>query len=91
MAINSIRALVSDDFNAVNDLIVNKIESQIGLIDDMSHHMIESGGKRLRPLLVLLASNACGYQGKEHITLAPWWNFSTQQLCCMMMSLMNLL
>ena len=75
MPIESIRALVSDDFNAVNTLIVNKIESQIGLIDDMSHHIIESGGKRLRPLLVLLASNACGYQGKDHITLATMVEF----------------
>lgn len=75
MAIDSIRALVSDDFNAVNTLIVNKIESQIGLIDDMSHHIIESGGKRLRPLLVLLTSNACGYQGNEHITLATMVEF----------------
>lgn len=75
MSIDSIRALVSDDFNAVNTLIVNKIESQIGLIDDMSHHIIESGGKRLRPLLVLLASNACGYQGNEHIILAAMVEF----------------
>lgn len=75
MSIDSIRALVSDDFHAVNTLIVNKIESQIGLIDDMSHHIIESGGKRLRPLLVLLASNACDYQGKEHITLAAMVEF----------------
>lgn len=75
MAIDSIRALVSNDFNAVNTLIVNKIESQIGLIDEMSHHMIDSGGKRLRPLLVLLTSNACGYQGNEHITLAAMVEF----------------
>ncbi|STY30333.1 octaprenyl-diphosphate synthase [Legionella wadsworthii] len=75
MPIESIRALVSDDFKAVNTLIVNKIESQIGLIDDMSHHIIESGGKRLRPLLVLLSSNACGYQGMDHITLATMVEF----------------
>lgn len=75
MPIESIRALVSDDFKAVNTLIVNKIESQIGLIDDMSHHIIESGGKRLRPLLVLLSSNACGYQGTDHITLATMVEF----------------
>lgn len=75
MAIDSIRALVSDDFNAVNDLIVHKIESQIGLIEDMSHYIIESGGKRLRPLLVLLASRACGYVGEEHIILAAMVEF----------------
>jgi octaprenyl-diphosphate synthase len=75
MTIESIRETVIDDFNAVNALIVNKIESQIGLIDDMSHHVIESGGKRLRPLLVLLASNACGYQGENHIALAAMVEF----------------
>ncbi|MGL5742746.1 MAG: polyprenyl synthetase family protein [Legionella sp.] len=75
MAIDSIRALVSDDFKAVNNLIIDKIESQIGLIDDMSHHMIDSGGKRLRPLLVLLTSNACGYQGQAHMSLAAMVEF----------------
>jgi octaprenyl-diphosphate synthase len=75
MTIESIRTLVNDDFDAVNTLIVSKIESQIGLIDDMSHHIIESGGKRLRPLLVLLASNAFAYQGTEHITLAAMVEF----------------
>lgn len=75
MTIESIREAISDDFNAVNALIVNKIESQIGLIDDMSHHIIEGGGKRLRPLLVLLTSNACGYQGKAHISLAAMVEF----------------
>jgi octaprenyl-diphosphate synthase len=75
MAIDSIRALVNDDFTAVNALIINKIESQIGLIDDMSHYIIESGGKRLRPLLVLLSSKACAYQGTEHIILAAMVEF----------------
>lgn len=75
MTIDSIRAVVSNDFNAVNALIVNKIESQIGLIDEMSHHMIDSGGKRLRPLLVLLTSNACGYEGTDHIALAAMVEF----------------
>jgi octaprenyl-diphosphate synthase len=75
MMIDSIRTLVNDDFNAVNTLIINKIETQIGLIDDMGHHIIEGGGKRLRPLLVLLASKACGYEGKEHINLAAMVEF----------------
>ncbi len=75
MTIESIRAAVIDDFNAVNALIVNKIESQIGLIDEMSHHLMESGGKRLRPLLVLLASNACQYEGQAHIALAAMVEF----------------
>lgn len=75
MTIEAIRETVAADFNAVNTLIVSKIESQIGLIDDMSHHIIESGGKRLRPLLVLLTSNACGYSAKNHIELAAMVEF----------------
>ncbi|HAT4007248.1 TPA: octaprenyl diphosphate synthase [Legionella pneumophila] len=75
MTIDRIRALVSDDFNAVNNLIIDKIQSQIDLIHDLSQHIVESGGKRLRPLVVLLASNACGYKGKDHISLAAMVEF----------------
>ncbi|KGP62637.1 octaprenyl diphosphate synthase [Legionella norrlandica] len=75
MTIDRIRALVSEDFNAVNNLIIDKIQSQVGLIHDLSQHIVESGGKRLRPLVVLLASNACGYKGKDHISLAAMVEF----------------
>lgn len=70
MTINRIKALVENDFNAVNALIIEKIQSQVGLIDNLSQHIVSSGGKRLRPLLVLIASHACGYQGQDHIPLA---------------------
>lgn len=75
MTIDRLRALVSEDFDAVNNLIIDKIQSQVGLIHDLSQHIVESGGKRLRPLLVLLASNACGYKGKDHISLAAMVEF----------------
>jgi octaprenyl-diphosphate synthase len=75
MAIQRLRMLVSEDFEAVNNLIVEKIQSEISLIDDLSHHIIQSGGKRLRPLLVLLASHACNYKGKDHIALAAMIEF----------------
>jgi octaprenyl-diphosphate synthase len=75
MTIDRIRALVSDDFDAVNNLIIDKIQSEVGLIQDLSQHIVESGGKRLRPLLVLLASHACGYKGKDHISLAAMVEF----------------
>ncbi|MFI4962565.1 MAG: polyprenyl synthetase family protein [Legionellales bacterium] len=75
MTINRIRTLVEKDFTAVNSLIVNKIQSSISLVDDLSKHIVESGGKRLRPLLVLLASNACGYKGDAHIYLAATIEF----------------
>ena len=52
-----------------------KIVSQISLIDDLTNHIVGGGGKRLRPLLVLLASHACGYTGKDHIILATMVEF----------------
>ncbi len=75
MTIQRVRALVSEDFDAVNDLILNKIQAQSGLIDDLANHIVQSGGKRLRPLIVLLASHACNYKGKHHISLAAMVEF----------------
>ena len=75
MTIDRLKRLVQEDLNQVNALIIEKIHSQIGLIDDLSNHIIQSGGKRLRPLLVLLTSHACHYEGQDHITLAAMIEF----------------
>jgi octaprenyl-diphosphate synthase len=75
MTIHRLRALVSEDFNAVNTFILDKIQSQHGLIDDLGNHIVQSGGKRLRPLLVLLACHACNYQGSDHIKMAAMIEF----------------
>jgi octaprenyl-diphosphate synthase len=68
--INDIRALAQADSKAVNQLILARLSSDIALINELGRYIINSGGKRLRPLLVLLASRACGYQGEHHIELA---------------------
>lgn len=75
MGISHLRALVNEDFDAVNALIIDKIQSEIALLDDLANHIVRSGGKRLRPLLVLLSSLACGYKGSDHITLAAMVEF----------------
>jgi octaprenyl-diphosphate synthase len=75
MTIHRLSELVRDDFDAVNQLIIDNIQSQHGLIDDLAQHIVQSGGKRLRPLLVLLASHACHYTGHHHITLAAMIEF----------------
>ena len=63
-------ALVSDDFAAVNELIPRQLTSDVDLVEAIGRYIVESGGKRLRPLIVLLGARACGYTGTGHIRLA---------------------
>lgn len=70
MSLDRLKALVDDDLAAVNALIINTTNAKESLIENLSQHIIQSGGKRLRPLLVLLACHACNYKGQNHITLA---------------------
>ncbi|MDO6784592.1 polyprenyl synthetase family protein [Neptunomonas phycophila] len=61
---------VAPQFEMVNDFIINHLGSNVPLVEKIGHYIVESGGKRLRPLLVLLAANACQYKGDHHISLA---------------------
>ncbi len=65
---------VESDFSAVNQLIIDELHSDVGLVENIGHYLVEAGGKRLRPLLVLLTSNALNYNtGKDqrqHLELA---------------------
>lgn len=70
MNLTEIRALVADDLQAVDQWISKSLHPDIDIINEMSTHIIHSGGKRIRPLLVVLAAKAFGYQGEQHITLA---------------------
>jgi octaprenyl-diphosphate synthase len=67
---HSFHQAVARDFEAVNQLIINQIHSDVGLVEDIGQYLIKAGGKRLRPLLVLLVANALQYQGKKHHDLA---------------------
>lgn len=66
--------VVKDDFSAVNELIIKQLHSDVGLVENIGHYLVEAGGKRLRPLMVLLTANALGYPQasgkKEHLDLA---------------------
>jgi octaprenyl-diphosphate synthase len=70
MDIAAIRAPVAEDMRAVDALILRRLHSDVVLINQIGHYIINSGGKRLRPLLVLLAARACGYAADRHIDLA---------------------
>ncbi len=68
--LETIKALVGDELEAVNRCITDALRSEVALIDEVSRYIIYSGGKRLRPLLHLLSSRACGYQDGHHVELA---------------------
>jgi len=62
--------LVAEDMEAINRIILDKAVSEVELIPELAHHLIDSGGKRLRPMLTLAASKLCGYPGNGHIRVA---------------------
>ncbi len=68
----SFHKAVEADFSAVNQLIIDQLHSNVDLVENIGHYLVEAGGKRLRPLLVLLTANALGYpaKGKQHLDLA---------------------
>jgi octaprenyl-diphosphate synthase len=70
MNLSEIRAPVAEDMQAVDRLILRRLESDVVLINQIGHYIVGSGGKRLRPLAVLLSARACGYRGNRHTDLA---------------------
>ena len=54
----------------VDSMIQSRLQSDVVLINQLGHYIINSGGKRLRPALAVLCARACGYNGDEHINLA---------------------
>lgn len=70
MSMESIFALVQADFSAVNALIPRRLTSDVDMVEKIGAYIIDSGGKRLRPLLVLLSARLLGYAGQDHVKLA---------------------
>lgn len=70
MDLSQIRQPVVADLQAVDRLILRRLESDVVLINQIGHYIVNSGGKRLRPLAVLLSARACGYRGERHVDLA---------------------
>jgi len=68
--LNGIQTLVADEREAVDTLITECLHSDVELINQLGHHIINSGGKRLRPMLLLLSARALNYSGEQHISLA---------------------
>ena len=63
-------ALVEEDMAHVNRIILDRARSNVELIPELARHLIDSGGKRLRPMLTIAAAKLCSYQGDGHVRLA---------------------
>jgi octaprenyl-diphosphate synthase len=74
-ALAALTALVRDDLEACNRLIVDRMQSPVALIPQLAAHIVAAGGKRLRPLLTLAAARLCGYRGERHVALAACVEF----------------
>ncbi len=70
VSFDDIAALAESDRRAVDQLISDSLESDVALVSQVSGYIVMSGGKRLRPLIVLLAARALGYEGEQHIRAA---------------------
>nr|GGH99443.1 farnesyltranstransferase [Aquisalinus luteolus] len=69
-AVLDLRALTADDLEAVNGTILDHMQSSVKMIPEVAGHLINAGGKRLRPVLTIAAARAFGYDGHQHINLA---------------------
>ncbi len=69
-ALEALSELVSADMERVNATIVERMDSSVPMIPVLAGHLIQSGGKRLRPILTLAAAGINGYNGPNHIKLA---------------------
>ena len=70
MELSAVRDLIADDLKATDGLILHRLQSDVVLINQVGHYIVNSGGKRLRPMIVLLAARALGYQGNHHVDMA---------------------
>jgi len=75
MSMQSFYRVVADDFSAVNNIIKKQLCSRVPLVEEVADYLIAAGGKRLRPLLTLLAGRALGYPGDNLQLLAATIEF----------------
>jgi octaprenyl-diphosphate synthase len=70
VTIEALRAFIADDLHAVDEVIRHRLHSDVVLIRQIADYIIGGGGKRLRPVLLILTARACGYEGRHHHELA---------------------
>ena len=70
MDLKKIQQLSQEDMSSVNELIYSQIQSDVALINQLGIYIVNGGGKRMRPMLTVLAAQALDYDGKDHISIA---------------------
>ncbi|QIW16659.1 octaprenyl diphosphate synthase [Pasteurellaceae bacterium RH1A] len=75
LTIDQIQALSADDMQAVNQEILAQLNSEVPLINQLGYYIISGGGKRIRPMIAVLAARALGYTGSAHINCAAFIEF----------------
>ncbi len=70
MQLDQIREPVADELRRLDEVIVARLASDVVLVNQVSQYIVGAGGKRLRPLSVVLAARACGYRGAQHVEAA---------------------
>ena len=68
--LDDLKSLTGEDMLRLNQVITDNLASEVVLINQLSQHIILSGGKRLRPMLVMLAARTCDYRGEDDALLA---------------------
>jgi octaprenyl-diphosphate synthase len=70
MDFSEISELMSEEMSAVDSLVIKRLSSDIALVNQLGYYIVNSGGKRLRPMLLIMVAKALGYEGPWHIHLA---------------------
>src|SRR3990167_672592 len=70
MLLEPVRSLLHDDLILTDQCIISRLESNISLIKEVIEYVISCGGKRIRPIILLLSAKALSYKGQQHIELA---------------------
>ncbi|AOR60192.1 octaprenyl diphosphate synthase [Pectobacterium parmentieri] len=75
MNLEQITKLTTQDMAAVNKVILEQLNSDVVLINQLGHYIISGGGKRIRPMIAVLAARALAYDGDKHVTVAALIEF----------------
>ena len=65
-----VQASIQADFERLNTSVASSLYTDVDLVGDIGQYIIDAGGKRIRPILVILCAKALGYEGEDHIKLA---------------------